>query len=181
MQTAKLTVAVTRSRTSSITRIFRNSFRRQLRDGETRGQHSRPVGWERCINGGRLPESTDKLGLGGKVGSASTRQRLCSLTMRKQKASDKRTSRLQRGAESGVVDASDIIRSLRNTLTTSPMADAMWVEKEITSQLPVKQTGGRGRSRKRSSLYHCLSNYHEQFLTLLTAEYKAEVRLLSFS
>jgi len=104
----------------------------------------------------------------------STRQRLCSLTMRKQKASDKRTSRLQRGAESGVVDASDIIRSLRNTLTTSPMADAMWVEKEITNQLPVKQTGGRGRSRKRSSLYQCLSSYHNNFLTMLSAEYKAE-------
>jgi hypothetical protein len=100
------------------------------------------------------------------------------LTMRKQKASDKRTTRLQRGEGLSTYDDTAVIHSLEKTLTSSPMADAVWKEKVIRNQFQGKQvekSGGRGRSRKRSALYHCLSNYHEQFLTLLTAEYKAEV------
>ena len=35
-------------------------------------------------------------------------------------------------------------------------------------------SGGRGRSRKRSMLYTSLSFYHNKFMQLLQAEYKAE-------
>jgi hypothetical protein len=118
--------------------------------------------------------------------SIAVRQQVSSsLTMRKQKASDKRTTRLQRGEGlPAIYDDAAVMQSLQKTLTSSPMADAVWEQKVLRNQFQGKQpekSGGRGRSRKRSSLYHCLSNYHEQFLTLLTAEYKAEVRLLRFS
>jgi hypothetical protein len=39
-----------------------------------------------------------------------------------------------------------------------------------------KRTPGRGRSRKRSTLYNSLAFYHNKFLILLTDEYQAEVR-----
>lgn len=118
--------------------------------------------------------------------SGAVRQHVpSSLTMRKQKASDKRTTRLQRGEGlPAIYDDTAVMQSLHKTFTSSPMADAVWEQKVVRNQFQGKQpekSGGRGRSRKRSSLYHCLSNYHEQFLTLLTAEYKAEVRLLRFS
>lgn len=103
----------------------------------------------------------------------------CLLTMRKQKASDKRTTRLQRGLELATISENTLaIQSLQRTMTTSPMVDAAWDQKKIRNQFPSKQEkiSGRGRSRKRSSLYQCLSSYHNNFLTLLTAEYKAEVR-----
>jgi hypothetical protein len=38
-----------------------------------------------------------------------------------------------------------------------------------------KRTPGRGRSRKRSTLYNSLAFYHNKFLILLTDEYQAEV------
>ena len=101
------------------------------------------------------------------------------LTMRKQKASDRRTRRLQRGLTETEQEVS------METVTTSPMQTAQWSLKKTTiatskttspaaieSQL---KTGGRNRSRKRSTLYNSLSSYHSHFLQLLTAEYKAEV------
>lgn len=93
------------------------------------------------------------------------------LTMRKQKASDRRTRRMQRGNDA--VDEPQ-------TLITSPMALASWQHKTLTkitaTASPSPQTGGRGRSRRRSNLYNTLSSYHGTFLSLLTAEYHAEVR-----
>lgn len=93
------------------------------------------------------------------------------LTMRKQKASDRRTRRMQRG-DDAVVEP--------QTLTSSPMALARWQHKTLTKNTATirasPQTGGRGRSRKRSNLYNTLSSYHGTFLSLLTAEYHSEVR-----
>jgi hypothetical protein len=93
-----------------------------------------------------------------------------SLTMRKQKAGDKRTRRMQRG---GALEDNNVI----STVTTSPMDASAWRQKTARNQFPAhaKHGGGRQRSRKRSSLYNCLSTYHNHFLSLLTAEYKAEV------
>lgn len=100
----------------------------------------------------------------------------CCLTMRKQKASDRRTRRLQRGDVSSRID-----ESLSPLLTqqSSPLANAAWTHK----QLPVEQNAiaapssrGRGRSRKRLQYYNTVSSYHNDFLTLLTEEYRAEER-----
>ena len=107
----------------------------------------------------------------------------CSLSMRKQKASDKRTTRLQRGLELATIsENTSAIQSLQRTMTTSPMTDAAWDQKKVRNQFPPKaeKIAGRGRSRKRSSIYQCLSSYHNNFLTLLTAEYKAEVSTKTF-
>lgn len=91
------------------------------------------------------------------------------LTMRKQKASDRRTRRMQRG-EDVVTDISS------KTMTTSPMATSSWQHKKISPTRPRQQNrGGRGRARKRSNLYNTLSSYHGNFLSLLTTEYRAEV------
>ena len=96
------------------------------------------------------------------------------LTMRKQKASDRRTRRMQRGEDVAV----DAVSS--NTITNSPMALAGWQHKTLTSTAAPRQSrGGRGRSRKRSNLYNTLSSYHGNFLSLLTDEYRAEVRCSS--
>ena len=91
------------------------------------------------------------------------------LTMRKQKASDRRTRRMQRG-EDVAVDVSS------RTITSSPMAAASWQHKKLAPTRPRQQSrAGRGRARKRSNLYNTLSSYHGHFLSLLTAEYRAEV------
>jgi hypothetical protein len=89
---------------------------------------------------------------------------------------------MQRGNPEEI--AQDLIRDnlLRegNVLTSSPMAKVGgWKQKSAPSKPVVnaslEKTGGRGRSRKRSMLYNSLSAYHNKFLHLLTAEYKAEV------
>eukprot|EP00977_Amphora_coffeiformis_P007600 scaffold1667_cov173-Amphora_coffeaeformis.AAC.28 len=93
------------------------------------------------------------------------------LYMRKQKASDRRTRRRQRGE--GMDEATITLSSV----TTSPMnVEGEWKQKTATrSALLSKQvTGGRGRSRKRSMLYTSLSFYSNKFMHLLQAEYKAE-------
>jgi len=104
---------------------------------------------------------------------------VASLCMRKQKASDRRTRRLQRGGEELTQDL--IRESLQSTITSSPMElVGAWNQKQqqqgggFPSQ--TQKTGGRGRSRKRATLYNSLSSYHNKFFTLLTAEYQAEVR-----
>ena len=96
------------------------------------------------------------------------------LYMRKQKASDKRTRRRQRG----LVEESPVVTAA--SLTTSPMQQqgTAWTKKTTTtSMLPRPATGGRGRSRKRSMLYTSLSFYHNKFMRLLQEEFKAEVRI----
>lgn len=125
--------------------------------------------------------------------SASSSRPFATITMRKQKASDRRTRRMQRG---GVEDlAQDLFRDSflrQNLLTKSPMAEAGgWKQKRRNGLPPSptttktilgsatvireERTGGRGRSRKRSLLYNSLSAYYNKFLHLLTTEYRAEV------
>ena len=112
--------------------------------------------------------------------------------MRKQKASDRRTRRMQRGNADDIVQ--DIIRDniLReNTYLSNPMTKAgSWKQKSssVIQPPPIKDTtptptggaggGGRGRSRKRSMLYNGLSSYHNKFLHLLTTEFRAEVSFM---
>ena len=94
----------------------------------------------------------------------------CSLlTMRKQKASDKRTRRSQRGE----VLESDL--SSKSNLRSSPIGKA-WQYKSVDMRSPSNTVGyGRGRSRKRSQVYNNLSSYHSHFLDLITQEFLAEV------
>lgn len=95
-----------------------------------------------------------------------------SLTMRKQKASDRRTRRMQMGGDQIV---QELIRdNLRQTVTSSPMQQTgEWKQKK--RQVKYKEnTGGRGRSRKRQTLYNGLSSYHNKFLKMLTDEYNHE-------
>jgi hypothetical protein len=124
------------------------------------------------------------------------------LTMRKQKASDRRTRRMQRGyVDENSQLANERIRdNLSNTLMTqSPMAVVGgWNHKRRTSTITEGTTateristttatttatttttisGGRRRSRKRSMLYNSLSSYHNKFMQLLTMEYRAEVSI----
>jgi hypothetical protein len=129
----------------------------------------------------------------------------CAWTMRKQKASDRRTRRRQRGDVEWHQEK-DLRTSFAGTLTESPMqlagawshrrslmprgdepAAADWRGSSsvavgsdrgaATSTLP----GGRGRSRKRNSYYNSLASYHNKFLNLLTQEYQAEVRRIDSS
>lgn len=112
------------------------------------------------------------------------------LVMRKQKASDKRTSRLQRGL---IDEISSLGASTLTSMpmypaeplvgvTKSPMANAIWNHKSVSNRnafpdsRPTQQvsTGGRGRARKRAEVYSSLANYHSEFLAMLTAEYRAE-------
>lgn len=101
------------------------------------------------------------------------------LFMRKQKASDKRTRRRQRG------EITDDAIMAPSSVTTSPMnAQGGWKQKTATRSALVsskQNTAGRGRSRKRSMLYTSLSFYQNKFMHLLQAEYKAEVRPESYS
>jgi hypothetical protein len=101
--------------------------------------------------------------------------------MRKQKASDRRTSRRQRGGDDVPLQPSTII-----TLTRSPMAAVgSWKHKQVETTLgPISSNNNnnnqmtlptRARSRKRFNHYNALSLYHNKFLNLLTAEYQAEV------
>ncbi|CAJ1954310.1 unnamed protein product [Cylindrotheca closterium] len=101
-------------------------------------------------------------------------QNRASLTMRKQKASDRRTRRMQMGGDQIV---QELIRdSLRQTVTSSPMQQTgEWKQKKRRGIQSYKEkTGGRGRSRKRATLYNSLSSYHNKFLNMLTDEYNHE-------
>lgn len=133
--------------------------------------------------------------------STSSSGSKCYLTMRKQKASDRRTRRRQSGEDnydnlvlaSPVTSVSSGSRTERSSssIMTSPMDKAIWNKKKIRNQFPlvssddnnnqvsmtgITPTAGRGRSRKRTNLYLSLSHYHQHFLKYLTMEYQAEVR-----
>jgi hypothetical protein len=100
-----------------------------------------------------------------------------SLTMRKQKASDRRTRRMQMGGDRIV---QELIRdNLSQTITSSPMdSTGEWKYKKLKIvQAMREKTGGRGRSRRRAKLYNSLSSYHNNFFRLLTDEdeYQHEV------
>ncbi|GAX29384.1 hypothetical protein FisN_16Hh176 [Fistulifera solaris] len=88
--------------------------------------------------------------------------------MRKQKASDKRTSRRQK-------EGPQLLEVLPTTITASPMQNQAWTQK-VMIQEPSSDSngGGRQRSRKRSNLYNRMARYHNTFLNALTLEYKAE-------
>jgi hypothetical protein len=97
---------------------------------------------------------------------------LSQLTMRKQKASDKRTRRSQRGQvlESPLVSSSDL-RSVGKA----------WNYKSLDIPSPTNVGySGRGRSRKRSQVYNNLSSYHSHFLDLITEEFLSEVSQSTF-
>jgi hypothetical protein len=97
-----------------------------------------------------------------------------SLTMRKQKASDRRTRRMQMGGDQIVQE--QIRDSLSQSITRSPMdSTGEWKFKKLIIKPSQEKTGGRGRSRKRATLYNSLSSYHNNFFRLLTEEYQHEV------
>lgn len=99
-----------------------------------------------------------------------TRNDDCMLTMRKQKASNKRTRRLQKGNKDEVTTM-----SYASSIAT-PTGTASWNHKIVKNNFPsTNSEGGRGRSRKRSQLYNSLASYHSQFLKLITEEFLAEV------
>ena len=103
------------------------------------------------------------------------------ITMRKQKASNRRTRRMQLGGEELTQAMIREKLSRREvTITSSPMTqNGEWKQRrqgDTSSMIDVQiKTGGRGRSRKRSLLYTSLSLYYNKFLNFLTKEYKAEV------
>ncbi len=103
------------------------------------------------------------------------------ITMRKQKASDRRTTRRQRGGEELTEERIKENLSQREvTITSSPMSKkGDWnLKKQGDLTEGRNKSGGRGRSKKRSLLYNSLSLYHNKFLNFLTAEYKAEVSVM---
>ena len=119
-----------------------------------------------------------------KSASCSSCNRIGSyLVMRKQKASDRRTRRRQRGEEldQQQVESNISVLTKPRTITSSPMAEASWNHKQPLQKCrsqpvrPASTKKGRGRSRKRSALYSLLSFYNNKFLDLLTAEYQVEV------
>ena len=100
------------------------------------------------------------------------------IEMRKQKASDRRTRRMQRGGEELTQERIRENLSRREvTITSSPMTKkGEWKLRRQSNLMDAQiKSGVRGRSRKRSLLYNSLSLYHNKFLSFLTTEYKAEV------
>ncbi len=111
---------------------------------------------------------------------ASGKNNRMRIVMRKQKASDKRTSRLQKGLEFEHLSSFAAISPSKGTtpfpvVTSSPMATATWNYKTIDPSNSNKESLGRGRARKRAQFYSSLASYHTEFLNLLTEEYRAEV------
>jgi len=97
--------------------------------------------------------------------------------MRKQKASKKRTRRLQRGHNIDLSPSLDLSTATRTSPLT-PIATSSWDHKSLNlDEYSLNSNGssrGRGRSRKRSQLYNALSSYHTHYLKLITAEFLAE-------
>lgn len=110
-----------------------------------------------------------------------TRQRPNELVMRKQKASDKHTARLQRGEVSLAGTNAILLSPLPPTqILSSGFTKNQWKDKKIELRAagvegrPVAAIGGRGRARKRLRVYNSLNLYHETFLTLISEEYRME-------
>lgn len=115
---------------------------------------------------------------------------ISSLVMRKQKASDKRTARLQRGqidnTESSftpqALSSASSSTTTTQILSSTPMSKTKWKHKKIELRSRgVKvdnsngmQPGGRGRARKRLKLYNSLASYHATFSNLISEEYQLE-------
>jgi hypothetical protein len=142
--------------------------------------HGVSLGWRRAAyhNGQRPTMFLGSAVLDRMPGRSFTDSVIC---MRKQKASDRRTSRRQRGE----VALEEAPVAARTTRTASPMQSAVWKAKagvsSLTARAPEKlqrmggsDGGGRGRSRKRTTFYQILEHYHRSFLDPLTSEYQAE-------
>ena len=118
--------------------------------------------------------------------TTNNRPGISNLVMRKQKASDKRTARMQRGQ----VDKYDtsftpspLSSSSTKILSSSPMTKSQWKHKKIELRAEGKNNvagGGRGRARKRLKLYNSLASYHSTFLELISEEYQMEVRFFHY-
>jgi len=98
-----------------------------------------------------------------------------SLTMRKQKASDKRTSRMQKNLDIESATTSLEIGSATSTLSPLKIRDLQEKYVFTKNQFESSTSRGRGRSRKRSAVYNNLASYRNHFLELLTQEFTAEV------
>jgi len=115
--------------------------------------------------------------------------------MRKQKASDKRTARMQRGIidtpnndaastfTPSSLSSSSTTTTATKVLSSSPMTKNQWKHKKIELRANNGNNknvndnavgGGRGRSRKRFKLYNSLASYHSTFLSLISEEYQME-------
>lgn len=97
------------------------------------------------------------------------------LTMRKQKASDKRTTRRQRNQ---VLESSSSSSTITVNIPVTPLESGSWKQKTLSNVTNLGRENaikGRGRSRKRETLYSNLSSYNNHFLELLTAEFLTEV------
>ena len=97
------------------------------------------------------------------------------ITMRKQKASDRRTRRMQKN--SAVDSALETLPLRPGSSPLTPLSSGAWTHKTVVKNQFVSSAkeGGRGRSRKRSIVYSNLASYHNHFLELLTKEFLAEV------
>eukprot|EP00814_Leptocylindrus_danicus_P000674 CAMPEP_0116048430 /NCGR_PEP_ID=MMETSP0321-20121206/29548_1 /TAXON_ID=163516 /ORGANISM="Leptocylindrus danicus var. danicus, Strain B650" /LENGTH=938 /DNA_ID=CAMNT_0003530631 /DNA_START=274 /DNA_END=3087 /DNA_ORIENTATION=- len=117
--------------------------------------------------------------------------------MRKQKSSDRRTRRMQRG-DFGPGDGANVSPSStsssflstvqqsdsrnNNLVNNSPMSAAKWKHKRTSAPGVLnidaaggnRKRGGRGRAQKRSYTYAALSAYHSLFCELLGLEFSAE-------
>lgn len=105
-----------------------------------------------------------------------------SLVMRKQKASDKRTARLQRGqmdSDSFTPPPLSSSSSTTQILSSTPMSKTQWKHKKVElrsrgENVDNSMSGGRGRARKRLKLYNSLASYHSTFSNLISEEYQVE-------
>ena len=119
--------------------------------------------------------------------SYGRRTRVMDITMRKQKASDRRTRRMQQGdisqSTSSFVASSSSNQSPSDSksLVRSPYETVgEWKHKRVSFNADTvgrdkKKKSGRGRSQKRSYTYLALSSYHSLFYRLLEDEFRAEV------
>ncbi|KAL7527395.1 hypothetical protein ACHAXR_001941 [Thalassiosira sp. AJA248-18] len=102
---------------------------------------------------------------------------ISNLVMRKQKASDKRTARMQRGQVDNDTFTPPPLSSSTQILS-SPMTKSQWKHKKIELRAEGEKSnitvGGRGRARKRMKLYNSLASYHSTFLALISEEYQME-------
>ncbi len=126
------------------------------------------------------------------IANQNNARRTSTLVMRKQKASDKRTARMQRGnVDSGSLFAPPSLATATQILTSTPMTNSEWKHKIVNTKTSGAGTsdndsngaaagaggsGGRGRARKRLKLYNSLASYHSTFLELISDEYQMEVR-----
>jgi hypothetical protein len=100
------------------------------------------------------------------------------LVMRKQKASDRHTARMQRGQTT-----LEPIEISTQILSSRTFTKNQWKHKKIELRANGVDTnknnviGGRGRARKRLKLYNSLEGYHSKFLSWISEEYRMEVSM----